>query len=96
TSLNYPALISHADALLRPSGTIALIAPTDTLPIITEAAAMARLHFARLAHLYTKPDKAPIRILCELSADASQCATTHLLLNSPDYNSIVAQFYLKL
>lgn len=95
-ALSYPALISRAASLLMPSGSLALIAPSPALPLITESAAMSRLHFTRITHLFTKPGKEPIRVLCELSPCAAGCSHSDLILNSPDYNSIVAPFYLKL
>lgn len=100
TSLPFGPLLSHAAALLSPSGRIALITPATARDAIQEAAALASLHVVRLTHVSPIAGKPAKRLLWELSPQRSPLERNDLILYdtvgspTPSYANLVSAFYL--
>lgn len=93
-TLDFGRLIPAAEPLLASGGRIALVSPCDRAGDIEMAVALARLHVCRRCEVFTKPGKAPVRILWEIAREAAPCIREALTVGSDEYKSLTASFYL--
>ena len=95
--LTFADIIRTAPSLLAPDGRIALVSPYDREADIMLDAELAGLSVSRLTRVFTKPtSQSPSRLLWELSLKPSPLIADTLVIGSPDYNSLLRDFYLAL
>lgn len=99
-TLTYESLIKTAYAHLSAHGVLSLIAPADKLPEIEEYAYMNHLPLCRLAMVYSKHGKKPLRVMAELSRQNTTIALENIEIRDSDNNytlpyiDLTKDFYL--
>ena len=110
TSLSYGTLMKHAAELLDADGEVSVIVPFDCLQRMESAAALAGLTPSRRCAVYTTMRKPPRRYLLafrksttpstpkgkEPSSPVLEGVGETLLIGSPEYHTLLRDFYLKL
>ncbi len=110
TSLSYETLMAHAAELLDADGEISVIVPFDSLQRMESAAALAGLMLSRRCAVYTTMRKPPRRYLLafrkstipSIPKEKQPCSPfmqrigESLLIGSPEYHTLLRDFYLKL
>lgn len=100
-SLNFSTLIDFASARLKPSGRLALIAPSERADDIIWIGEMRHLKLRRLCSLSTVAGRDPSRVMLELSpTDGPICYERLDIRNndglpSDEFRHLTQDFYLK-
>lgn len=88
--------LRFASAHLSPTGTLAMVTPADGWQQLVFEAEMLRLHLRRICRVATRTGKPATRTLWQFSRLDGPQAESELLIGSPEYISLVKDFYLKL
>lgn len=100
--LNYELLFRHSASLLSEVGLLCLIFPAEAERSVTEIAWEQQFHPSRRLRLFTKPGKPCRRILLAFSRLPVTCSDETLCIESasgtytPEYQSLMQDFYLKI
>lgn len=94
STLPLDKLIARASQWLAPEGRMAIVLPYNRVDEITYAAALNHLHISRLCMVAHHEDKAPRRVLAELSPVPKATVRTSLFIQSQQYTELTNEFYL--
>lgn len=88
--------LRFASTHLAPDGTLAMVTPADGWQQLVFEAEMLRLHPRRICRVATRPGKAATRVLWQFSRQDGPQQESELLIGSPQYTTLVKDFYLRL
>lgn len=100
--LSFEQLITTAIPLLTDSGNLCIITPADSQEEITTICESVGAYIQKRVTVFSKPAKAPIRCLWEISARESSTCSSELFIHDSDgkftkqYVDICSPFYLKM
>lgn len=94
TGLSPESAIALASKWLSASGSIAMVTPKDGTENLVFEAEMKHLHLRRKATVRTSASKPPTRILWQFSRVDGEVKTEEIVINSPEYHTLVKDFYL--
>lgn len=88
--------LRFASSHLAPAGMLAMVTPAEGWQQLVFEAEMLRLRLRRICRVSTRAGKPATRILWQFSRLDGLQADSDLLIGSPEYISLVKDFYLKL